>query len=128
MPPLPDAIILVLAPFAPLFSQRVWLHAQLLLLGAMLAPRARTVTAALRVMGLALERRFTSYHRVLNRATWSARQGSRILLGLLITCLVPPGATIVMGADDTVEPGAALSAAPSIGPRGGLPDRPIPRW
>lgn len=103
MPPLPDDIILVLAPFAPLFSQRVWLHAQLLLLGAMLAPRARTVTAALRVMGLALERRFTSYHRVLNRATWSARQGSRILLGLLITCLVPPGATIVMGADDTVE-------------------------
>ena len=52
MPPLPEAIILVLAPFAPLFSHRVWLHAQVLLLGAMLAPGARTVTAALRVMGL----------------------------------------------------------------------------
>ena len=38
MPPLPDAIILVLAPFAPLFSHRVWLHAQLLLPGVMLAP------------------------------------------------------------------------------------------
>jgi hypothetical protein len=24
MPPLPEAIILVLAPFAPLFSERVW--------------------------------------------------------------------------------------------------------
>jgi hypothetical protein len=93
----------VLAPFAPLFSQRVWLHAQRLLLGAMLAPGARTVTAALRVMGLATERRFTNYHRVLNRATWSARQGSRILLELLITLLVPAGATIVLGADDTVE-------------------------
>jgi hypothetical protein len=33
MPPLLEGIILVLAPFAPLFSQRVWLHAQLLLLG-----------------------------------------------------------------------------------------------
>ena len=54
-------------------------------------------------MGLALERRFTNYHRVLNRATWSARQGSRILLGLLLTVLVPQGATIVFGADDTVE-------------------------
>ena len=97
MPPLPEAIILVLAPFAPLFSHRVWLHAQVLLLGAMLAPGARTVTAALRVMGLAAERHFTNYHRVLNRATWSARQGSRILLGLLITLLVPPGATIVLG-------------------------------
>lgn len=57
MPPLPDAIILMLAPFAPLFSRRVWCHAQLLLLGAILAPGARTVTASLRVMGLAMEHR-----------------------------------------------------------------------
>jgi DDE superfamily endonuclease len=103
MPPLPEAIILVLAAFAPLFSDRVWIHAQRLLVGAILAPGAHTVTAALRVMGLATERRFTNYHRVLNRATWSARQGSRILLGLLVICLVPSGATIVLGADDAVE-------------------------
>jgi hypothetical protein len=103
IPPLPEAIILVLAPFAPLFSERVWGHAQVLLLGAILTPGPRTVTAALRVMGLAMERHFTNYHRVLSRATWSARQGSRILLGVLITLLVPPGATIVLGADDTVE-------------------------
>src|ERR687895_2259148 len=69
----------------------------------MLAPGARTVTTALRVMGLSAERRFTNYHRVLNRATWSARQGSQLLLGLLITFLVPPGATMVLGADNTVE-------------------------
>jgi DDE superfamily endonuclease len=103
MRPLPDAIILVLAPFAPLVSDRVWLHAQVLLLGAMLAPGARTVTTTLQVMGLAAERRFTNDHRVLNRAVWSTRQGSRMLLGLLITLLVPPGATLVFGADDTVE-------------------------
>jgi hypothetical protein len=103
MPPLPEAIILVLAPFASLFSQRIWLHAQVLLVGAILTPGARTVTAALRVMGLAAERHFTNYYRVLNRASWSARHGSRMLLGLLITCLVPSGATIVFGADDTVE-------------------------
>ena len=103
MPALPETIILVLAPFVPLFSQRVWLHAQVLLVGAILAPGARTVTATLRVMGLSGERHFTNYHRVLNRATWSARQSSRILLGLLLTVFVPPGATIVLGADDTVE-------------------------
>jgi len=103
MPPLPEAIILVLASFAPLFSHRVWPQAQLLFVGALLAPGARTVTAALRVMGLSSERHFTNYHRVLNRATWSARQGGRILLGLLVTSLVPPGAPIVLGADDTVE-------------------------
>jgi hypothetical protein len=81
MPPLPEAILLVLAPFAPLFSPRVWPHAQRLLLGAMLAPGAHTVTATLRAMGLATERRFTHDHRVLNRATWSARRGSQMLLG-----------------------------------------------
>jgi DDE superfamily endonuclease len=103
MPPLPEAIIRILAPFAPLFSRRVWCHAQVLLLGAILTPGARTVTAALRVMGLAMEHRFTTYHRVLNRATWSALQASRMLLGLLVAHLVPPGASIVLGADDTVE-------------------------
>src|SRR5918992_3622720 len=103
IPPPPGAIILVLAPFAPLFSHRVWLHAQILLLGAMLTPGACTVTAVLRAMGLAVERHFTNYHRVLNRATWSARQGSQILLGQLITRLVPSEAALVLGADDTVE-------------------------
>jgi hypothetical protein len=103
MRPPSEAIILVLASFAPLFSHRVWPHAQLLLVGALLAPGARTVTAALRVMGLSGERHFTTYHRVLNRATWSARQAGRILLGLLVTSLVPSGAPMVLGADDTVE-------------------------
>jgi hypothetical protein len=99
MPPLPEAIIPVLAPFALLSSHRVWRRVRLLLLGAILTPGTRTVTATLRVMGLTTERRFTNYHRVLNRATWSARQGSRILRGLRITCRVPAGVTIVLGAD-----------------------------
>jgi DDE superfamily endonuclease len=103
MPHLPAEIILVLTPFAPLFSARVWRHAQVLLLGAILTPGARTVTAALRAMGVAAERRFTNDHRVLNRARWSARHGSQILLGALLMRLVPRGATIVLGADDTVE-------------------------
>src|SRR5215510_10255377 len=95
MPHLPEAIILVLAPFAPLFSERVWLHAQVLLLGALLAPGARTVTAALHMMGLANERRFTNYHRVLNRAVWSARLGSRAPLGVIDTLLLHAAATTV---------------------------------
>lgn len=103
MPHLPQEMILLLAPFAQLFSQRIWLHAQVLVLGALLSPNQRTVTAALRVMGLAQERRFTNYHRVLNRARWSALQTSKILLGLIVVLLVPLGAPMVLGADDTVE-------------------------
>ncbi len=79
IPPLPDAIILSWAPCAPLVSARVWRHAHVLLLGAMLTPGSRPVTGALRVMGLALERRVTHDHRVLNHAPWSARHGSRML-------------------------------------------------
>jgi DDE superfamily endonuclease len=100
---LPPEMIVLLAPFAQLFSDRVWLHAQVLVLGAILVPGNRTVSSCLRVMGLGGEEHFTNYHRVLNRVTWSAVQASKILLGLLVQVVVPPGATIVLGADDTVE-------------------------
>jgi DDE superfamily endonuclease len=103
MPALPPEMIVLLAPFAQLFSDRVWLHAQVLVLGAILVLGKRTVSSCLRIMGLAWEEHFTNYHRVLNRAQWSALQASRILLGLLVRVVVPPGATIVLGADDTVE-------------------------
>src|SRR5688500_18951980 len=46
MPTLPATMIPVLRAFAPLFSARVWDHAQVLLAGAILAPAQRTVTAA----------------------------------------------------------------------------------
>jgi len=76
MPVLPCWIAAVLAAFAPLFSRRVWSHAQLLVAGALLAPGKRTVTSALRVMGLGGERHFQNYHRVLARARWSSLQAS----------------------------------------------------
>jgi DDE superfamily endonuclease len=93
----------LLAPFAQLFSDRVWPHAQVLVVGAILAPGQRTVSSCLQVMGLAWEYHFTNYHRVLNRAQWSALQASKILLGVLVLVFVPPGVPIVLGADDTVE-------------------------
>ena len=64
MLPLPEGIIAVLGCFAPLFSQPVWRHVRVLVVGALLCQGARTVTAVLRVMGLKGERRFTKYHRV----------------------------------------------------------------
>jgi hypothetical protein len=91
-----------LAPFAPLFSRRVWQHARLLLVGAILAPGARTVGSALRAMGLDQHERFHRYHRVLSRARWSSLQASRILLGLLIEAFVGEGRLIV-GIDETLE-------------------------
>ena len=96
-------IISLLAIFAPLFSERVWAHAQILLIGLILAPAQRTVTSVLRVMGRSGEIHFTNFHRVLNRAQWSTRQGSRILLGGLVSVFVPRGQALVLGADETIE-------------------------
>jgi hypothetical protein len=100
---LPRAIIQVLRQFELLFSERVWEWAKILLIGAILAPGKRTVTAALRVMGLSEDAQFQNYHRVLNRAKWSPRAVSRVLLGLLLDAFVPPDAPVVVGLDDHIE-------------------------
>ena len=70
---LPARFAAVILCFAPLFQQRSWRHAQVLLIGAILVPGQRTVTSILRISGLCWERRFVNYHRVLNRAAWSGR-------------------------------------------------------
>ena len=100
---LPTKMIQILAPFAPLFSERVWVHVQVLLAGTILAPGKRTVASALRAVGLEDERRFCRYHRVLSRARWSSKEVSRILLGLLVEAFVPEGDPLVVGIDETLE-------------------------
>jgi hypothetical protein len=99
---LPTPMIRLLAPFAPLFSKRVWQNAQVLLMGAILAPGRRTVSSALRAMGLDQHKRFHRYHRVLSRASWSSREASRILLGLLVEAFVGEG-PLILGIDETLE-------------------------
>ncbi len=99
---LPAEYITILTTFAPVFSQRVWHKVQVMLLGAILAPGQRTVTAVLRIMGLSMEKHFQNFHRVLNRAVWSSREGSRLLLGLLVAAFRVCG-PVVMGLDDTIE-------------------------
>ena len=100
---LPVAIIHILRHFELVFSERVWEWAKVLLVGAILAPGKRTVTAALCVMGLSHETQFQNYHRVLNRASWSSHALSRILLRLLLRVFVPADAPVVVGLDDHIE-------------------------
>ena len=102
MPPLPQEIISILSSFAPLFSARVWPQAQTLLVGALLAPGKRTVSAVLEVVGLSQQLTFQRYPRVLNRCVWSPLAGSRVLLEMLVAALVPPG-RLVLALDDTIE-------------------------
>ena len=102
MPALPASMVPILLPFAPLLTAPTWRPVQVLLLGTLLAQGPRTVTAALRVMGLANEPRFEKDHRVLSRGRWSGLRGAQILLGLLVPCL-PPGWPIVIAVDETLE-------------------------
>jgi len=74
-----------------------------LLAGTILAPGKRTVGAALRIMGLGQIEQYQRYHRVLNRAVWSSREASRVLLGLLVKAFLSEGEPLVIGLDETLE-------------------------
>ena len=91
-----------LMPFACLFTRPTWGRAPVLVEGALLAVHRRTVSAALRASGQDRSPGFTRYHRVLNKARWSARATARVLLGLLVATFVPNG-PVVIGVDDTLE-------------------------
>src|SRR2546423_2213597 len=102
MPTLPAELLPLIVEFALLFSKPVWEHAKTLMVGAILTIGKRTVTACLRVTGKSEEIHFQNYHRVLNRARWSALQAARVLLRMLVTTFAP-GGELVIGIDDTIE-------------------------
>jgi hypothetical protein len=99
---LPRAIADTIVPFAEFFSERVFEHAKTLVVGAILAPGKRTVTAVLRVVGKSVDAHFQNYHRVLNRDRWSPIRAGRRLLELLVETFTPEG-TLVFGLDETIE-------------------------
>ncbi len=99
----PNAIVPILQPFSTLFQQRTWTKAQILLVGAILSPRKRTITSALRIMGLSDDSGFAKYHHVLNRAVFSPLQLSRVMLLLVVQRLAQRDETLVFGIDETIE-------------------------
>ena len=101
--PLPERFLSRLVEFADLFTRPTWSNVLMLLAGVMLAPGRRTVAAALRILGRECDPDFCTFHRILNRAAWSSRAVARQLLIVLVKALVPSGAPIVIGLDDTIE-------------------------
>src|SRR3954447_3956233 len=102
----PEVLAAWMQPFAVYFTtavwRQVWRHVLVLVAGALLAPGRRTVTAALRVMGLDQAPGFAVYHRVLSMGGWSSRVLAHRLLVLLVAAFVPTG-PVVVGIDDTIE-------------------------
>ena len=101
-PILPPIVISLMAPFRSFFTAPVWEHVLVLVTGMVLAPGKRTVSAALRVMGLGATRDFALYHYVLSRARWNSRAIARTLLTMILDRFLPSG-PVVIGIDDTIE-------------------------
>jgi hypothetical protein len=103
MPTLSADIIQVLSIFTIAVTGPTFAKMLVLLQGSILTSGRRTITAALRAMGLSDEPSFSKYHQVFNRAQWSPWVLSKLLLALLIKTCVPPGAALVLVIDDTLE-------------------------
>ena len=101
---LPRKMIELFNPFAPVFhGETTWEKAKLLVVGTILTPGKRTVSAALRVMGLKDDGSYAKYHHVLNRAVWSPLSVAQRLLLLLIRTFSREGEPLVFGIDETIE-------------------------
>ena len=100
---LPEEIITVLNHFQPAFTQPTYQKTVVLVIGTILVRGRRTVTAALRQMGLQQNRNWAKYHHVLNRAKWSSLQVAHILLHLLMRHFVAADAPVEMVIDETLE-------------------------
>ncbi len=96
-------IIQLVSAFSIAFTAPTFRKAITLLCGAILAPGHRTVAAALRVVGLAADKHFTNYHRVLNRDRWVPWIVSKLLLALIIRLCLEAGAPLILLIDETIE-------------------------
>jgi hypothetical protein len=89
--------------FSIAFNGPTFKNILVILYGTILAPGRRTVTAALRAVGLGQDKHFTNYHRVLNRANWSPWVLSRLLLELIVRQCLGDDDPLWLLIDDTVE-------------------------
>jgi len=103
MPSPSPEIIQLLSVFSVAFTAPTFAKVMVLIFGTILAPGRRTVTAALRMMGLGDDPHYSKYHRVLNRDCWSPWLVSKILLSLIILIFLPVGTPLVLLIDETLE-------------------------
>lgn len=100
---LPDPIIAIFIQFQPLFTAPTYRKMLLLVCGTLLAKGRRTVTTALKMLGLDQKHDWPKFHNVLNRAKWNGLAVSKLLLQLLITTFLPADAPVEIVVDETLE-------------------------
>ncbi len=99
---LPEPIIALPASFQPVFTNPTWQKVLVLHIGTLMARGHRTVTVALRQMGLEQSPKFSKYHHLLNRARWSPLHLSRCMLNVLVERFVQAGGSLELVIDETL--------------------------
>ena len=116
MPTPSTEIIQILSIFAIAFTVPTFAKVMVLIYGTILAPGRRTVTTGLRAMGLADDKRYGKYHRVLNRDRWSPWVVSKILLSLLVRAFVPERGVLLIAVDEHLDRRRGRIPLPRIQP------------
>jgi DDE superfamily endonuclease len=98
----PPILVSLMEAFRGFFTAPVWDHVLVLMTGVVLTPGKRTVSAALRIMGLSEASDFALYHHVLSQARWDSRAITHKLLTMILDRFLSAGALII-GIDDTIE-------------------------
>jgi len=96
----PKAAEPLIAAFSIAFTRPTFQRVVVLILGAILSWRRRTVTAMLRTLGPLASGHWSDFHRVLCRASWSLWPLGKVLAALILE-LIPPDQPVVAPVDDT---------------------------
>jgi hypothetical protein len=101
-PSLPRSLADLLVRFTPCFTAPTFATFQAMVAGFLTQPGQRTVTGMLLGARLAGRRHHDLAYRFFATARWSADQLGLVLLDLIATTLVPPGAPLHLAVDDTL--------------------------
>jgi hypothetical protein len=97
---LPKAAEPLVLAFSVAFTRPTFQRVLVLILGAILSLRHRTVTGMLRAVGPLAKGHWSDFHRVLCRRVWSCRMLGKVLAALVLE-LIPPDQPVVCPVDDT---------------------------
>jgi len=100
---LPKAAEPLIAAFSVAFSRPTFQRVVVLLVGAILSLRRRTVTSVLQAAGPLARGHWSDFQRVLCRAAWSCWPLGKVLAALVLE-LIPKDQPVVAPVDDTAVP------------------------
>lgn len=97
---LPKAAEPLISRFSIAFTRPTFQRVTVLILGAIMAVRQRTVTGMLRAAGSLAKGHWSDFHRILSLRVWSNWPLGRVLATLILE-LAPPDQPVVLVVDDT---------------------------